>query len=50
MGYRIKGDLQTRVQTLGRWQAGVATFGRDSLDADALLQAALRRLEDDSPG
>jgi hypothetical protein len=50
VGFRIKGDLQSRVQTLGRWKAGVASFGRDGLDADALLQASLNRLEEDSLG
>lgn len=45
VAYRIKGDLQLRVPSAGRWQAGVATFGRDAVDGDALIMAALRRLE-----
>lgn len=48
VAFRIKGDLQIRVATTGKWQAGVATFQRDGVNADALIQATLRRLEEDA--
>jgi hypothetical protein len=32
----------------GKWRAGVATYGRDGVDADGLIQVTLRRLDDDS--
>jgi PleD family two-component response regulator len=48
VAFRIKGDLQLRVPAAGKWQAGVATFRRDGVDADSLIQAALRRLEEDA--
>ncbi len=47
VAHRIQGDLQIRLAAAGRWQAGVATFQRDGVDADSLIQAALRRLEED---
>ncbi len=46
VAFRIKGDLEVRVPSAGRWQAGVATFGRDGVDGDALILASLRRLDD----
>ena len=46
VAYRIKGDLEVRVPSAGRWQAGVATFGRDGVDGDALILASIRRLDD----
>jgi GGDEF domain-containing protein len=48
VAFRIKADLQTRLPSAGRWQAGVATFGRDGVDGDALIQAMFRRLEEDA--
>ena len=48
VAFRIKGDLQLRAPSAGKWQAGVATFQRDGLDADALISATLRRLEEDA--
>ncbi len=48
VAYRIKADLQTRVPIAGRWQAGVATFGRDGVDGDALIGVMFRRLEEDA--
>ena len=48
VAFRLKGDLQLRAPSAGRWQAGVATFPRDGVDGDALIQAAFRRLEEDA--
>ena len=48
VAFRIKGDLQIRAASAGKWQAGVATFQRDGLDGDALISATLRRLEEDA--
>ncbi|MEX2157986.1 MAG: diguanylate cyclase [Dehalococcoidia bacterium] len=48
VAFRIKGDLQVRVHSAGRWQAGVAAFPRDAVDADGLIQASIRRLGDDA--
>ena len=48
VAFRVKGDLQIRAPSAGKWQAGVATFQRDGLDGDALISATLRRLEEDA--
>ncbi len=48
VAYRLKGDLQLKVPSAGRWQAGVATFGRDGVDAESLIQATLGRLDEDA--
>ena len=48
VAYRIKADLQIRLPSAGKWQVGVATFGRDGADEDALLQATFRSLEEDA--
>ena len=48
VAFRIKGDLQLRASSAGKWQAGVAAFQRDGLDGDALISATLRRLEEDA--
>ena len=48
VAFRIKGDLQLRAASAGKWQAGVATFRRDGLDGDALISATLRRLDEDA--
>lgn len=48
VAFRIKGDLQVRVPSAGRWQAGVAAFPRDAVDGDGLIQAAFRRLGEDA--
>ena len=48
--FRIKADLQIRMPAAGKWQAGVATFRRDGLDGDSLIQATLRHLEEDARG
>jgi hypothetical protein len=50
VAFRIKADLQVRISGAGKWQAGVATFGRDGVDGDGLIQAVLRRLEEDARG
>ena len=44
--YRIKADIQRRIQAAGRWRAGVATFGIDGVDGNALIHTAFRRLEE----
>ena len=46
VAFRIKGDLQVRVQSVGRWQAGIATFQRDGVDGQGLIHAAFRRLDE----
>lgn len=48
VAFRIKGELQIRVPSAGRWQAGVATFQRDGVDGNSLIQAVLRRLQEDA--
>ena len=48
VAFRIKGDLQMHAPSVGKWQAGVATFQRDGVDADSLIRAALRRLDEDA--
>ena len=48
VAYRIKGDLQIRLRSPGRWQAGVATFQTDGVNGDALIQAVFRRLDEDA--
>ncbi|MEX0785471.1 MAG: diguanylate cyclase [Dehalococcoidia bacterium] len=48
VAFRLKGDLQVQVSTAGRWQAGVATFPRDGVDGDSLIQTAFRRLDEDA--
>jgi hypothetical protein len=50
VAFRIKSDLQTKLPGAGRWQAGVATFGRDGVDADSLIGAVMRKLEEDARG
>ena len=46
--YRIKADIQVQIPGAGKWRAGIATFGRDSVEGDALIQVALRRLQEDA--
>ncbi len=48
VAYRLKADIQVLIPGAGKWRAGVATFGRDGVDGDGLLQVAFRRLEDDA--
>jgi len=48
VAYRLKSTLQQQAMSLGKWQAGVATFPTDGVDGDALIQAAFRRLEEDA--
>jgi hypothetical protein len=48
VAFRVKAHLQVRIAGGPKWQAGVATFGRDGVDGDALIQTALRRLEEDA--
>lgn len=48
VAHRIKADLQLRARSAGKWQAGVATFQRDGVEGDALIRAALRRLDEDA--
>ena len=48
VAFRTKADLHLRAPSAGKWQAGVATFQRDGLDANALIGATLRRLEEDA--
>jgi hypothetical protein len=48
VAYRIKADIQVQIPGAGKWRAGTATFGRDSVEGDALIQVALRRLQEDA--
>ena len=48
VAYRIKADIQVEIPGAGKWKAGAATFGRDGVDGDSLIQAALRRMEEGS--
>jgi len=48
VAYRVKVDIQTKLPSSGRWQAGVATFGKDGVDADGLIHTMFRRLEEDA--
>lgn len=48
VAYRIKADIQVEIPGAGKWKAGVATFGRDGVDGDGLIQVALRRMDDAS--
>jgi len=48
VAFRIKGDLQARAAAATRWQAGIATFPNDGVDADTLISTALRRLAEDA--
>ena len=48
VAFRIKGDIQIRLQSAGRWQAGVSTFPDDGVDGNGLIQAAFRRLDEDA--
>lgn len=47
VAYRIKSDIQIRAPG-AKWRAGVATFRRDGVDGDALIQVAFRRLEEEA--
>jgi hypothetical protein len=46
VAYRIKADIQVEIPGAGKWKAGTATFGRDGVDGDSLIQVALRRMDD----
>jgi len=46
VAYRIKADIQVEIPAAGKWKAGVATFGRDGVDGDSLIQVALRRMDE----
>ncbi len=48
VAYRIKADIQVLIPGAGKWRAGIATYGRDGVDVDALIQVALRRMDDDA--
>jgi hypothetical protein len=48
VAYRIKADIQVEIAGAGKWKAGIATFGRDGVDGDSLIQVALRRMDDNS--
>jgi GGDEF domain-containing protein len=48
VAFRIKGDLQRRQPSAGRWLAAVAAFGRDGVDGDTLIQTIFRRLDADA--
>lgn len=48
VAYRIKADIQVMIPGAGKWRAGIATFGRDGLDGDSLIQAAFRRMDEDA--
>ena len=48
VAYRIKADIQVLIPGAGKWRAGVATYGRDGVDVDGLIQVTMRRLEDDA--
>ena len=47
VAYRIKADIQVLIPGAGKWRAGIATYGRDGVDADGLIQVALRRMDED---
>lgn len=44
VAFRIKGEIQNRLHSAGRCQAGVSTFPADGADGNALIQAAFLRL------
>ena len=46
VAFRITGELQVRVPSAGRWQAGIAAFPQDGVDGDALTRTAFRRLDE----
>ena len=46
--FRLKGELGLKVPSVGRWQAGLATYPEDALDGNELIQVAFRRLEADA--
>ncbi len=48
VAFRLKSTLQMQAASMGKWQAGVATFPDDGVDPDALIQVAFRRLEEDT--
>ena len=48
VAYRMKADIQVLIPGAGKWRAGVATYGRDGVDIDGLIQVALRRMDEDS--
>jgi len=48
VAYRLKADIQVLIPGAGKWRAGVATYGRDGVDVDGLIQVTMRRLEDDA--
>lgn len=48
VAYRLKQTMQLQAASLGKWQAGIATFPADGVDADSLIQTAFRRLEEDT--
>jgi hypothetical protein len=48
VAYRINADIPANIPRAGKWKAAIATFGRDGVDGDSLIQAALRRLDDHS--
>ncbi len=50
VAHRLKGDIQIKVPSAGKWRAGIATFGRDGVDGDTLIQTSLRRLNEDAGG
>jgi GGDEF domain-containing protein len=48
VAHRLRSQLMLQVPSIrGRWKAGTAAFPDDGVDADALLQAATRRLRED---
>jgi hypothetical protein len=48
VAFRLKSELQLRLATAGRWQAGVASFPTDSADGNAIIQMTFQRLEGDA--
>ena len=48
IAHRVKSELSLKARTgAGPWRAGMAVFPDDGVDASALTQVALRRLNDD---
>lgn len=45
--FRLKRDLGLAFPQAGKWLAGTAAYPRDGETADAIIQAALRDLQDD---
>jgi hypothetical protein len=45
VAHRVCLELQFATSQMGRWKAGVASFGRDGLNGEELIEKALSRIE-----